>query len=380
MKAVSYTAFGAAPDVLTLTTDFPTPTLPAAAAPASSDPPPPPTVLLRVHAVALNPVDWKRISGSLRPFFPAPSLAAPLVPCMDVAGVVTATSSTTPAFPVGTRVFGCIPGGAMAEVAAAPEAVLAAIPEGVSFVDAAAVPLACLTVLQCLRRLEEQVGEGGGDGGGNGASGDATPPPAIPSLLVTSGAGGTGSFALQLAKRVFHIPRVVTTVSAAKADVATGLGADECIDYKTTTVGAALGGDAATRVAAGLDLVGDVPGVLAGVAPGGAVVAIAGPFQPGQMGPWCPGGVPLWLRLALWAMCVPANVAAARSRVRWSSLLLTSRGAELAEVAAWMREGKVKALVDSVHEGLEAYADAFGVLMGGHAAGKVVVRVVPEEA
>ncbi|KAK1867269.1 hypothetical protein I4F81_009776 [Pyropia yezoensis] len=302
MKAVTYTTYGVATDVLTLSTDVPEPTLPA---PGDSSPP---SVLLRVHAVALNPVDWKRISGALRPFFSGPSAAAPLVPCMDVAGVVTATSSSTPAFPVGTRVFGCIPGGAMAEVAVAPEAVLAAIPEGFSFVEAAAVPLACLTVLH--------------------------------------GAGGTGSFALQLAKRVFGIPRVVTTVSAAKAEVATSLGADECIDYRTSTIGAALRGDA--RVVAALDLVGDIPAAVGGVVPGGAVVGIAGPFQASQMGPWCPNGVPF-------------------------------RGEELAEVAGWMREGKVKALVDSVHEGLEAHAAAFGVLMGGHAAGKVVVRVVPEE-
>lgn len=375
MKAVTYTAYGAATDVLTLSTDVPEPTLPSAMVAADA-----PSVLLRVHAVALNPVDWKRISGALRPFFPGPSDAAPLIPCMDVAGVVTATSSAAPAFPVGTRVFGCIPGGGMAEVAAAPEAVLAAIPDGVSFVDAAAVPLACLTVLQCLRRLKDQVA-GGGSGGGRGGDDDgsaASPPSPIPSLLVTSGAGGTGSFALQLAKRVFGIPRVVTTVSAAKAPVASSLGADECIDYKTTTIAAALRGDG--RVAAGLDLVGDIPGVLGGVTPGGAVVGIAGPFQPGQMGPWCPDGVPLYLRLALWAMCVPVALAAARARVRWSSLLLTSRGEELTEVAAWMREGKVKALVDSVHEGLDAHGAAFEVLMGGHAVGKVVVRVVPEEA
>lgn len=369
MKAVTYTTYGVATDVLTLSTDVPEPTLPA---PGDSSPP---SVLLRVHAVALNPVDCKRISGALHPFFSGPSAAAPLVPCLDVAGVVTATSSSTPAFPVGTRVFGCIPGGVMAEVAVAPEAVLAAIPEGFSFVEAAAVPLACLTVLQCIRRLTEQVA---GDGGGGGDAATTTaPPPTIPSLLVTSGAGGTGSFALQLAKRVFGIPRVVTTVSAAKAEVATSLGADECIDYRTSTIGAALRGDA--RVVAALDLVGDIPAAVGGVVPGGAVVGIAGPFQASQMGPWCPNGVPLYLRLGLWAMCVPVTVAAARARVQWSSLLLTSRGEELAEVAGWMREGKVKALVDSVHEGLEAHAAAFGVLMGGHAAGKVVVRVVPEE-
>lgn len=367
MKAVTYTTFGTATDVLTLNTDVSEPTLPP---PVAGDAPPSaPTVLLRVHAVSLNPVDWKRISGALRPFFPGPSPAAPLIPCMDVAGVVTATSSATPAFPVGTRVFGCISGGGMAEVVAAPESVLAAIPPGVSFVDAAAVPLACLTVLQCLRRLTEQVSDAA-----------ASPPPPIPSLLVTSGAGGTGSFALQLAKRVFGVPRVVTTVSAAKTELASSLGADECIDYKKTTIGAALRGDDDRRVVAGLDLVGDIPGVLGGVAPGGVVVGIAGPFQADQMGSWCPNGVPLYLRLVLWAMCMPVNVAAAVARVRWSSLLLTSRGEELAEVAGWMAEGKVKPLVDSVHEGLEAHADAFGVLMGGHAAGKVVVRVVPEEA
>jgi len=318
-----------------------------------------------VHAAALNPVDYKTISGALSPFFAGPSADAPLIPGKDVAGVVTATSSApgaSPAFPVGTRVFGCLEGGALAERVAAPESLLSVIPDGVSFVDAAATPLAALTVLQCLRRLADEVGEG--------------PTKALPSLLVSSGAGGTGSFALQLAKRVFGVPRLVTTVSAAKADVATSLGADETVDYKTTTVGHALGGD--RRVAAALDLVGDIPGLLPGVVRGGAVVGIAGPFQPGQMGSWAPAGLPIYLRLALWAMCAPVNVRAALAGVHWSSLLLESNGRELAEVATWMTEGKIKPLIDSVHEGLGAATAAFEKLMGGHAVGKIVVRVVPE--
>jgi len=60
-------------------------------------------------------------------------------------------------------------------------------------------------------------------------------------------------------------------------------------------------------------------------------------------------------------------------------LQLDSKGNELAEVATWMTEGKVKLLIDSVHEGLGAAAAAFEKLMGGHAVGKIVVRVVPEE-
>jgi len=315
-----------------------------------------------VHAVGLNPVDYKTISGSLSAFFAGPSVDAPLTPGKDVAGVVTATSSASPAFPVGTRVFGCLKGGALAEQVAAPESLLAAIPDGVSFVDAAATPLAALTVLQCLRRLADEVGEG--------------PTKTLPSLLVSSGAGGTGSFALQLAKRVFEVPRLVTTVSAAKADVATSLGADETVDYKTTTVGHALAGD--RRVVAAVDLVGDIPGLLPGIVRGGAVVGIAGPFQPSQMGSWAPAGLPIHMRLGMWAMCAPVNIRAALAGVHWSALLLESNGRELAEVATWMSEGKVKPLIDSVHEGLGAAAAAFEKLMGGHAVGKIVVRVVPE--
>jgi len=349
MKAVTYTAYGPATDVLTVTPDFPD------------------AVLLRVHAAGLNPVDHKRIAGTLRPFFPPPSASSPAVPGMDVAGVVTATSAVAvagepPPFPVGTRVFGCIPGGALADAVAAPASLLAAIPDGVSFVDAAATPLACLTVLQCLRRLQGQVGAG--------------PDRVIPSLLVTAGAGGTGSFAVQLAKRILRVPRVVTTVSGAKVAVATALGADEVMDYQTMPVRGALTG--ARRVAAALDAVGSTVSLLPTITPGGAVVSIGGPLQAGELGPWLPAGVPLYLRVALALLCAPVAVAAAVAGVAWSSLLLESKGSELADVAAWLADGSVVPLIDSVHDGLDGARAAYGVLMGGHATGKVVVRVVAE--
>ena len=92
-------------------------------------------VVLRVRAASVNPLDWRLKSKQ---------------PGVDVAGEIVAVGRSVTHFKPGDAVFG-FGKGAFAEYACAPEAKLASKLEGVSFEQAAAVPIAGLTALQALR-------------------------------------------------------------------------------------------------------------------------------------------------------------------------------------------------------------------------------------
>ncbi|MFO0626169.1 MAG: NAD(P)-dependent alcohol dehydrogenase [Polyangiales bacterium] len=168
-------------------------------------------LLVRVHATSVNPVDWKMASGAF-PFNLVPP-ALPYVPGFDVAGEVERAAGD---FAVGDKVFvrkterG---GGASAELAVCDAAVAAKMPEGMSFHDAAAIPLAGMTALQGLRdgtRLPMSGAEGW-------------------RVLVVGASGGVGHFATQLARDAgAHVTGVC---SARNAELVTSLGAHAVIDY-----------------------------------------------------------------------------------------------------------------------------------------------------
>ncbi|MFC8272488.1 NADP-dependent oxidoreductase [Streptomyces sp. NPDC057271] len=161
-------------------------------------------VLVRVRAAGVNPVDWKFREGALGTDGPFP-----LALGWDVAGEVVATPTADgPA--VGDEVYGMLPlprGGAYQEFAVLPASALAPKPVGLSFAQAAAVPLAALTAWQSLDAAHVASGQ---------------------RVLVHAGAGGVGHFAVQLAKaRGAH---VTATASPRNLDFLRRLGVDEPVD------------------------------------------------------------------------------------------------------------------------------------------------------
>src|SRR5258708_10269792 len=176
------------------------------------DPVPSPNeVLVRVHATSLNPVDFKvaAIGSDLWTY--------PHVLGVDAAGIIEQAGAKASDWLPGDRVFYHTTWrkpGTYAELNTVPSHTIARIPESVNYVDAAAIPCAGLTAYSSLyRRL-------------HGKSGDL--------ILVHSGSGGVGGFAIQLAKR--SGATVVTTCSAANADYVRKLGADEVVDYRSENV------------------------------------------------------------------------------------------------------------------------------------------------
>ena len=197
MKAIVQRGFGS-PDVLELR-DIDTPI-------AGAD-----SVLVRVRAASVNAGDWHTLRHRLLHFIGVlvgfRSRRNP-VPGVDLAGCVEAVGARVTRFTRGDQVFG-VGLGTFAEYAVGSERRLAAMPRGLTFEDAAAIPAAGVTALQGLRdKAHVQPGQ---------------------RVLVYGAGGGVGTFAVQIAKA---LGAHVTAVSkSSNVDRLRAIGADETIDY-----------------------------------------------------------------------------------------------------------------------------------------------------
>ncbi|WP_100497871.1 NADP-dependent oxidoreductase [Geodermatophilus chilensis] len=219
MRGIAYDEFGG-PQVLTLRDDLPDP-------PVGPD-----TVLVRVHAAGVNPVDMLIRAGGLTGAYPH---HLPIVPGWDVAGVVEAAGPAVTAFAAGDEVFGYVrrddvQWGTTAEFVPAPQRCLAHKPQSLSFAEAAGLPLAGLTAYQSLTEaLDVHEGE---------------------RVLVHRAAGGVGFSAVQIA--VALGAHVIGTASPRNHGFPRDAGAAEVLDYSTGPISAQL----SEPVDAVLDLVG----------------------------------------------------------------------------------------------------------------------------
>lgn len=166
----------------------------------------PDSVLVKVRAAAVNPVDWKAREGHLQSGLEA---VFPVIPGWDVSGVVVQPGIAVDEFAVGDEVIGYVredflSRGTFAEYVAAPVRTLARKPLSLSFEAAAGLPLAGLTAYQVLHRsLRIQEGD---------------------TVLVHAAAGGVGSLAVQLARHAGA--RVIGTASDHNHDHVRRLGGE----------------------------------------------------------------------------------------------------------------------------------------------------------
>lgn len=193
----------------------------------------PDTVLVRVKATSVNPVDWKIRLGYLQAAYPH---HLPIIPGWDVSGVVEAVGpAVVTGIEVGDEVWGYVrrddvQWGTSAELVPAPERTVARKPASLSFEEAAAVPLAGLTAYQALvEALDVKAGE---------------------RVLVHAAAGGVGQFAVQIAAA--RGCEVVGTASPKNHEMLRSLGVSEVIDYNDGPVSKQL----SAPVDAVIDLVG----------------------------------------------------------------------------------------------------------------------------
>lgn len=322
MKAVIYRRYGS-PDVLQFTeVDKPVP---------KED-----EVLIKIEAAALNAFDWHLMRG--KPFIARMSggLFKPKNTILgeDVAGRIVEVGPKAGLFKPGDEVFGdlasCGSGG-FAEYARARENVLGMKPAGLTFEQAAAVPMAAVTALQGLRDK------------GRIATGKT--------VLINGAGGGVGTYAVQIAK-VFGA-EVTAVCGPGSQDLARSLGADIVLDYTKTDIA----GEGRRY-----DLILAVNGdrrpsdYLRVLKPGGICVVCGGSnkqiFRSLFLGPWLSLG----------------------RRKRIGVLMARMNQKDLAFIAGLLEAGKVKPIIDRSFPLSEA-AEAMRYLDAGHVKGKIVLTM-----
>jgi len=309
--------------------------------------PGPRDILVAVRAAGLNPVDFKFRQGKLRVIL-RPKL--PFVLGNELAGEVIAVGRDVKRFGVGDRVFARVAkdrGGAFAEQACVDEDHAALMPRDLDFAAAAAVPLAALTALQALR---DELGVKPGQ-----------------RVFISGGAGGVGSFAIQIAKWLGA--HVTTTASKRGEALVRALGCDEVIDYTAQDISKAGGG-----FDAGFDLIGGktLEQMFDIMKPGASIVSVAALPEPQT------AIKDLGRRRALaalfWIVSYGIRSRARRAGIGYRYLFMHPSGRELAELAELIEQGKLKVIVDKAYP-FAGISEALAYVESGRAKGKVVVAM-----
>ncbi len=299
-------------------------------------------VLIRVSHAGVNPADWKCREGWLAPFF---DYRFPFVLGFDMAGTIVDVGPGVADLRVGERVVaysrqGRGEWGSYSEYALAWVDGVARLPAGVGDVAAAAIPTAGITAWEALF-------ESGRIGSGQ-------------KVLVHGGAGGVGSYAIQLARHTGA--SVAVTCGPRNLDYVRALGAELAIDYRAGSVEQAVAEWAPQGVDLVLDAVGQgsLPRAVQLTKPGGVVAPIA----------------------TLIADERPHNAEqAARRDVRIVPTMSTYErsGGQLRQLAALLAQGRLRATqIETLP--LESAAEAHRLIQSGHVRGKLVLAMAPGEA
>lgn len=302
-------------------------------------------LLIRVHAASVNPVDWKIRSGGQRNVI---RYELPWILGLDVSGVVEAVGSAVTGFAVGDAVWSSpahTRPGTYAEYVCIDERQVSKKPASLGHEEAAALPLVGLTAYQCLvEKGHLKAGE---------------------RVLIHAGAGGVGSFGIQLAKHLGA--HVITTASARNEAFVRELGADEVIDYTKTDFA-----EACAPVDLVLDSLGEEAFAknLRVVRRGGRMsnITIDVPRHIERYGTF----LSLFtlalamIKLHLWPLLVKG--------IRSRHVIKRCDGSQLAEIARLVDEGAIRPVIDRVLP-LSEVAEAHRHSASHHARGKIILRV-----
>lgn len=292
-------------------------------------------VLIRVHAAGVNALDWHLVTGVPYIVRMSEGLRGPKspVPGRDVAGTVEAVGRNVTRFQPGNEVFGWNPG-TFAEYVATKEKNLVSKPSGVTFEQAAAVPVAAITALQGLRD------QGGLEAGQH--------------VLITGASRGVGTFAVQLAKT---LGAEVTAVSSTRnAEMVRSIGADHVIDYTRRDFP-----EDRRRYDLILDIAGQpsLSGCRRSLTEGGTLVLVGG-----EGGRWL-GPLP---RIAA------ATVLVRRGQRRARFFVSVENQEDLLLLAELLASGRIAPVIDRAYDLNEA-PEAVRYLEAGHTQGKVVIGI-----
>jgi len=306
----------------------------------------PDEILLEVHAVGLNPIDYMIPKGAFKPIL---QFQLPATMGSDVAGVVVKVGSQVTRFKKGDAIFAStfdLGTGTLAEFAVVPERAAALKPQNLDFVESASIPMVGLTSWQALKeRARIKPGQ---------------------KVFIPAGSGGIGTFAIQLAKYLGAI--VGTTTSTANLELVKRLGADEVIDYKQLEF---------EEVLQGYSLVlGTVRGdgiekSLQILKPDSNVISLVGPpdaaFARAR-------GMNFFMRFVFTLLSGKIIRKAKKRDVNYSFLFVHPDGDQLAEIGKLLEAWHILPVIDKVFL-FDQTKEALAYLEAGRAKGKVVVKM-----
>jgi NADPH:quinone reductase-like Zn-dependent oxidoreductase len=298
-------------------------------------------ILVRVHAVSVNPYDWHFVEGT--PYFMRAMIGGLRKPKdiqlgVDFAGTIEAVGKNVSQYKPGDEVFGGRDGAFAQYVCRRAVGAVALKPAALTFEQAAAINIAGITALQGVRdKGKVQPGQ---------------------KVLINGASGGVGTFAVQIAKS--YGADVTGVCSTRNIELVRSLGADHVIDYTKEDF---TKGDQRYDVI--LDNVGNhsLSECRRMLTPNGIYVLIGGggANEQGFL-----GGLGKALNAAVYSRFV---------KQKMGMMLAQPSTQDLTLLAEMVQSGKLKAVIDRTYKSLSEVPDAIRYLEQGHARGKVVITV-----
>lgn len=303
-------------------------------------------VLVAIQAASLNPIDFKLKEGKIKLLL---KYDMPLTLGNDFSGIVVKVGLRVNGFKVGDEVYGRPRKsriGTLAEYIAVHQDDISLKPRNLSFEEAASIPLVGLTTYQAFNDiLKLQKGQ---------------------KILIHAGAGGVGTFAIQLAKVMGAY--VATTASDKGYELVKSLGADQIINYRKENFAELLTGYDAVYDTLGGEILEQSFRILK---PNGQIVSVSGKPN-ARFGKEARLG---WLKTTLLSIASRKLTALEKKTgTTYHFLFMKPSGAQLQIIKEWIEEGRIKPVIDKVFKFEEA-PQALKYLEGGSAKGKVIIKI-----
>ena len=303
-------------------------------------------VLAEIHAASINPIDFKIRDGKVKLLV---KYKMPLILGNDFSGVVAKVGAKVTRFKAGDEIYARPRKskiGTFAEYIAIHEDDIALKPKNLSFEEAASIPLVGLTSYQALTDILQLKKE--------------------QRILIQAGAGGVGTFAIQLAKLMGAT--VATTASEAGANLVKSLGADEIINYKTEKFEEILKNYDAVFDTLGGEILEKSFGIIKD---GGKLVSVSG-LPNARFGKEYGSG--FFKTLLFSAASHKLTGLEKEHNVQYTFLFMKPSGEQLRIIANFIETGKIKPIIDKVFSFKDAQK-AMEYAESGRAKGKIILKI-----
>ena len=303
-------------------------------------------VLAEIHAASINPIDFKIRDGKVKLLV---KYKMPLILGNDFSGVVAKVGAKVTRFKAGDEIYARPRKskiGTFGEYVAIHEDDIALKPKNLNFEEAASIPLVGLTSYQALTDiLQLKKGQ---------------------KILIQAGAGGVGTFAIQLAKLMGAT--VATTASEAGANLVKSLGADEIINYKTEKFEEILKNYDAVFDTLGGEILEKSFGIIKD---GGKLVSVSG-LPNARFGKEYGSG--FFKTLLFSAASHKLTGLEKKHNVQYTFLFMKPSGEQLRIIANFIETGKIKPIIDKVFSFKDAQK-AMEYAESGRAKGEIILKI-----